>query len=294
MDQSKEADQSHAAAVTGVDPDYVPYKKQKLSYANTFTNPFKVGVIRVMEWFTGKIPLLRLIRQFESEGVVSGQGFFTRCLTLMQIDVLTPAAQIAKIPPTGPMIVVANHPHGLVDGLVLAELIGKVREDYKILTRSLLTGIPEIEQFMLPVAFPHEKNSQRLNINMRKEAMAHLKNGGVIVLFPAGVVASSKTLFGPAVEAEWNPFTAKMIQRSGATVVPIYFPGRNTRTYLIANRISATIRQGLLLHEVVHSLKKPQSPIVGEPIKPDEMDEWSKNPRGFMAWLRDKTLALKP
>jgi len=287
-------DHSQDTKTADVDPDYVPYKKQKLSYANTFTNPLKVGVIRVMEWSTGKIPLLRLIRQFEREGVVSGQPFFTRCLSLMQIDVLTPPEQIAKMPATGPMIVVANHPHGLVDGLVLAELIGKVREDYKILTRSLLTGIPEIEKFMLPVAFPHEANSQRLNINMRKEAMAHLKNGGVIVLFPAGVVASSKTMFGPAIEAEWNPFTAKMIQRSGAAVVPIFFPGRNTRTYLIANRISATIRQGLLLHEVAHALKKPQSPIVGDPIEPAEMDEWSKNPRGFMAWLRDKTLALKP
>jgi len=277
-----------------VDPDYVPYKKQKLSYANTFTNPFKVGVIRVLEWSTGKIKLLRLIRQFESEGVVSGQAFFTRALQKMQIDVLTPKDQIAKLPATGPMIVVANHPHGLVDGLVLAELIGKVREDYKILTRSLLTGIPEIEKFMLPVAFPHEENSQRLNINMRKEAMAHLKEGGVIVLFPAGVVASSETMFGPAIEAEWNPFTAKMIQRSGAAVVPIFFPGRNTRSYLIANRISATIRQGMLLHEVVHALKKPQSPIIGAPVDPVEMEEWAKNPRGFMAWLREKTLALKP
>ncbi|WP_456388300.1 lysophospholipid acyltransferase family protein [Profundibacter sp.] len=288
------ADQAKDIPATGVEPDYVPYKKKKLSYANTFSNPFKVGIIRVMEWSTGKFPLLRLIRQFEREGVVSGTEFFTRCLSLMQIEVQTPPEQIAKIPATGPMIVVANHPHGLVDGLVLAELIGKVRDDYKILTRSLLTGIPEIEKFMLPVAFPHEENSQRLNINMRKEAMAHLKDGGVIVLFPAGVVASSKTMFGPAVEAEWNPFTAKMIQRSGATVVPIFFPGRNTRTYLIANRISATLRQGLLLHEVRKSLKKPQSPIVGELIQPDEMDEWAKNPRGFMAWLRDKTLALKP
>lgn len=280
--------------MAGDDPDYVPYKRQRLSYANTFTNPFKVLVIRVMEWLTGKIPLLRLIRKFEQEGVISGQPFFTRALQLMQIPVQTPEDQIAKIPPTGPVIVVANHPHGLVDGLVLAELIGKVRTDYKILTRSLLTGIPEIEKFMLPVAFPHEENSQRLNINMRKEAMAHLKDGGVIVLFPAGVVASSETLFGPAIEAEWNPFTAKMILRSGATVVPIFFPGRNTRTYLIANRISATIRQGLLLHEVVKALKKPQSPIIGEPIPSEEITTWTNDPRGFMAWLRDKTLALKP
>ena len=279
--------------LAGSDPDYVPYKKQRLSYANTFPNPFKSFIIRAMEWFTGKIPLLRLIRKFEKEGVVSGQAFFTRTLQIMQIEVQTPKEQIAKIPSTGPVIIVANHPHGLVDGLVLAELIGKVREDYKILTRSLLTGIPEIEKFMLPVAFPHEENSQRLNINMRKEAMAHLKDAGVIVLFPAGVVAASKTFFGPVIEAEWNPFTAKMILRSGATVVPVYFPGRNSRTYQIANKISATLRQGLLLHEVVHSLKKPQSPIIGEPISPAEIASWSNNPRGFMDWLRGKTLVLK-
>lgn len=280
--------------IEGRESEYVPYKAHKLSYANTFKNPFKVVTIRAMEWMTGKIPLLRLIRKFEREGVVSGQAFFTRALQLMQIEVQTPQEQIAKIPATGPVIVVANHPSGLVDGLILAELIGKVREDYKILTRSLLTGIPEIEKFMLPVAFPHEENSQRLNIKMRKEAMDHLKDDGVIVLFPAGVVASSKKMFGPAIEAEWNPFTAKMILRSGATVVPIYFPGQNSRAYLMANLVSATLRQGLLLHEVVRSLKKPQAPIIGDPILPEEISEWSKDPRGFMGWLREKTLALNP
>lgn len=279
--------------MTGGDPNYVPYDKARLSYANTFANPFKANTIRVLEWFTGKYTLLKLIRKFEDEGVVKGQKFFDRCLALMQIKLGTPEEQLANIPKTGPVIVVANHPHGLVDGLVLAHLIGKVRTDYKILTRSLLTGIPEIEPFMLSVAFPHEPNSQRLNINMRKLAMDHLKNDGVIVLFPAGVVASSETFTGPAIEADWNPFTAKMILKSGASVVPIHFPGQNSRAYLVANKISATIRQGLLLHEVVHSLKKTQSPTVGEPFAPEEITAWIKDPRGFMVWLRDKTLSLK-
>ncbi len=279
--------------LTGGDPDYVPYDKARLSYANTFTNPFKANTIRVLEWLTGKYTLLKLIRQFEDEGVVKGQKFFDRCLELMQIDLGTPVSQIANIPKTGPVVVVANHPHGLVDGLVLAHLIGKVRHDYKILTRSLLTGIPEIEQFMIPVAFPHEPNSQRLNINMRKLAMDHLQKNGVIVLFPAGLVASSVTFAGPAIEAAWNPFTAKMILKSGATVVPIHFPGQNSRAYQIANKVSATIRQGLLLHEVVHSLKKPQSPTVGKPFTPEEIAAWAKDPRGFMVWLREKTLSLK-
>ncbi|MEM9427827.1 MAG: lysophospholipid acyltransferase family protein [Pseudomonadota bacterium] len=273
--------------------DYVPYDKRKLSYANTFHNPWQANTIRVLEWLTGKLRLLRLIRKFERQGVVEGQGFWAPALKIMGIDLLTPDEEIRRIPTEGPVIIVANHPHGLIDGMVLAELVGRVREDYKILTRSLLTGVEEISRFMIPVAFPHEEDAVRKNLEMRKRSMAHLADGGVVVLFPSGVVASSETLFGPAVEAEWNPFTAKMIQRSGATVVPIRFSGQNSRWYQIANRISPTVRQGLLLREVVHALNKPQRPIVGTPITADEIEAWSGNPRGFMDWLRERTLSLK-
>ena len=275
------------------DPDYVPYDKRKLSYANTFTNPWKANLIRTMEWATGKLTLLRLIRRFERMGAPTGQAFWRQALDLMGIPLLTPAEQIAHIPATGPVIIVANHPHGLVDGMVLAELIGRVRTDYKILTRSLLTGVDEISQFMIPVPFPHEEDALQQNLEMRKKAMDHLKQGGVIVLFPSGVVASSQRMFGPAIEAEWNPFTAKMIHRSGATVVPIYFPGQNSRWYQVANRVSATLRQGLLIHEVVHALNKPQRPIVGSPVPQEEIEVWASNPRGFVKWLRDRTLSLK-
>ncbi len=274
------------------DPDFVPYDARRLSYANTFSDPSKIIIIRTIEWVTGKLPLLRRIRRFEKLGAPQGHGFFTQTLKVMNIAVTTPDAQTLKIPATGPLVVVANHPHGLTDGLVMAELIGRVRTDYKILTRSLLTGIPEIDPFMLPVPFPHEHDSHRKSITMRNEAMDQLKAGGVIVLFPAGAVSASKTLFGPVIEKEWNPFTAKMILKSGATVLPIYFPGRNTRLYQIADKISATLRQGLLLHEIARSMNKPQSPIIGDPIRADDLAEWKANPRGFMNWLRSHTLAL--
>lgn len=114
-----------------------------------------------------------------------------------------------------------------------------------------------------------------------------------MALFPSGVVASSESMFGPAIEQEWNVFTAKMIRRSGATVVPVYFPGSNSRLYQIANQISATLRQGLLLHEIVAACKKPQAPIVGNPIDPSEIEARIKEPRAFMAWLREKTISLK-
>ncbi len=269
-----------------------PYDRRRLSYAGTFENPFQVKTIQTMELLTGKIRLLRLIRKFEAMGVPHGQGFWKQALGVMGIDLATTAEDIARIPREGPLIITANHPHGLVDGMILAELVGRVRTDYKILTRSLLTGVGEIEQFMIPVPFAHEEDALKQNLEMRKRAMDHLKDGGAIVLFPSGVVAASKNWFGRAIEAEWNPFTAKMIQRSKAQVLPVYFPGQNSRWYQIANRVSPVLRQGLLLHEVVHALNKPQAPRVGNPVERAVIDEWTSNPRGFMTWLREQTLSL--
>lgn len=272
--------------------NYKPYDGSNLSYAGTFTNPWKAGTIRAMEWATGKIALLRLVRRFERTGRLPGQTFWGKALSLLEIDLLTPDEQIARIPAEGPLVVVANHPHGLVDGLILAELMEQRRRDYKILTRSLLTNVPEIQYHMLPVAFPHEPDALQSNLEMRKQAMAHLGQGGAVILFPAGQVATSPGWFDPAVEPDWLPFTAKMILKSRARVVPIYFPGQNTRWFQIANHLSDTLRQGLLLHEIAAAMRKPQKPVIGPAVDRDEIDPWRGDPRGFMAHLRERTLAL--
>lgn len=275
----------------GQDPD-TPYDRKKLSYANTFTNPVQRNIIKTLELLTGKLRLLRKVRQFEKMGIPVGQPFWKQALDLLGINLLTKQSEITKIPKKGSLVITANHPHGLVDGMVLAELIGKVRTDYKILTRSLLTGVKQIDQFMIPVPFDHEEDALKKSLEMRKSAMDHLENGGVVVIFPSGKVASSETMFGDVVEGDWNPFTAKLIQKSGANVVPIFFPGSNSRIYQIANQISATLRQGLLIYEVVHAMNKPQEPLVGNLIKQDEISPWKSDPRGFMRWLRERTLSL--
>ena len=275
-----------------VHDDDTPYDRRKLSYANTFTNPFQRNTIKTLELLTGKLRLLRKVRQFEKMGIPFGQPFWRQALDLLGIKLLTSKSELSKIPKRGSLIITANHPHGLVDGMVLAELIGKVRTDYKILTRSLLTGVNQIDQFMIPVPFDHEENALQKSLEMRRCAMEHLENGGVIVLFPSGKVASSETMFGKVVEGDWNPFTAKLIQKSGADVLPVFFPGSNSRIYQIANQISATLRQGLLIYEVVHAMNKPQKPLIGNIIKQDEISSWKSDPRGFMKWLREKTIEL--
>ncbi|MGI3209655.1 lysophospholipid acyltransferase family protein [Roseovarius tibetensis] len=266
---------------------------RSITYANSFDGPLSSTIIRGMEWLTGKVTIIRMIRRFEKMGAPRGQAFWRAALDVMGIQLLTPEAQIRNIPAEGPVVVVANHPHGLVDGMILADLIGRRRSDFKILSRALLIGIDEVAaSYMISVPFPHEPDAQRKSVEMRAKAMAHLKKGGVVSVFPSGVVASSDTLSGPAVERDWNVFTAQMIRRSGATVVPVFFPGANSRWYQLANRVSSTLRQGLLLHEVVHSCNHPQKPIVGAPVSDARMEMLAHDPRGFMDWLRAHTLSL--
>lgn len=275
-------------------PGQTVYDRRSLTYSNTFDSRLHGTIIRAMEWMTGKLTILRRVREFERRGAPVGQAFWPATMDVMGIDLQTPPEQLARIPAKGPVVFVANHPHGLVDGMILADLIGRIRDDYRILTRALLTGIDEsAASYMIPVPFPHEPDAQRKMIEMRNAAMDHLAQGGLIALFPSGVVATSETMFGPAVEAEWNVFTAKMIRRSGATVVPCYFPGSNSRWYQIANRISPVLRQGLLLHEVVHAFDKPQAPVIGHPVSAEEAEERGRDPRAFMAWLRAHTLSLR-
>lgn len=287
--------QSISAGTTGPEEDApLKYDRRNLSYASTFEDPWKARMIGAIELLTGKLTILRLVRKFERAGAPTGQAFWRGALDTMGIDLLTPQEQLDRIPRKGPVIVVANHPHGLVDGMIFADLIGRVRPDYRILTRSLLTNIDkDAGSFMISVPFPHDPDAQRKGVEMRAAAMAHLKKGGVVALFPSGVVASSATWWGPAIEAEWNVFTAKLIRRSGATVVPMRFPGQNSRAYQIANKLSPMLRQGLLLHEVVKACNKPQAPIVGHPIPQSEIDARADDPRAFMAWLRAHTLALE-
>ncbi|MEE4187476.1 MAG: lysophospholipid acyltransferase family protein [Roseobacter sp.] len=274
--------------------DFTKYDRRAISYASTFEDPWKAAFIRVIEAFTGKLTILRLVREFERRGAPQGQAFWRAALDVMGIELQTPQEQLDRIPKEGPLIVVSNHPHGMVDGMMFADLIGRVRPDYRILTRSLLTVIDEVAgSYMIPVPFPHDPDAQRKGVQMRQRAMDHLKDGGVVALFPSGGVAASETFFGPAIEGEWNVFTAKMIRRSGATVLPVKFQGQNSRAYQIANQLSPMLRQGLLLHEIKHALNKTQAPVVGHPLPAADLKKWEDDPRGFMAWLREHTLALE-
>ena len=270
------------------------YDRRALSYATSFDSLMRQSFIRTVEWLTGKAAVIRMVQAYERAGPAQGQAFWAATLKAQGIRVTTPDDQIARIPRTGPVVLVANHPHGMVDGMVLAEIIGRRRLDYRILSRSLLTTLdPEATRFMIPVPFPHQPDAQAKMIAMRRAAVDHLARGGLVALFPSGVVAASPTAFAPAREADWNVFTAKLIRTAQATVVPCFFAGANSRAYQIANRISPLLRQSLLLHEVARTRNSDFAPVIGPAIPYEALAGRMNEPRALMAWLRAETLSLR-
>jgi len=279
-----------------LEPNYDPnklYDRSDLTYANSFPQFYKRWFIKFIELLTARYYLLYKMRRWE-RNPNKDPDFWISVLDEMNIEITTPLEEIKRIPADGPLIIVSNHPHGLIDGIVMARLIGHVRQDYQILTRALLVGVKRAEQFLLQVAFPHEEDSVRKNVQMRAKAIQSLKEGHCIALFPAGTVSTSDTFFGEPTEREWATFTAKMIAQSGAKVLPIYFTGRNTRWFQMANRLSETLRQSLLLYEIRAAFGKKQNPVIGELIDPSELEQFKTDREGLMSYLRQETLKLKP
>ncbi len=262
-----------------------------LSYSNSFPSPQRHFVIRWVENLTGRITILRLAKKHQAEPPLPG-NFWQQAMTRMGIRTDISDEALAKIPKSGPLIIVANHPHGLVDGMVLCEIMSRVRPDFQIMTRAFLAKVPDINDRMLPVAFDHEDDAIKKNVQARKDALAHVQNGGCLILFPAGRVAHSETLFGEAIDGEWTNFLARLIIRGKAAVSPMFFHGQNSRMYLLAAKLSPTLRQALLMHEVARSLNTDMRPVVGDAIPFEEMEALGLPPKELAAHLREHTLNL--
>jgi len=243
------------------------FNRNRLSWAESFDRPYQKLAVQLIELITSKRAALSLLRDYERLPPPKGSEFWST--------------------------LVANHPTGPLDGIIFAKIISQIREDYKILTRELMTMMEtSIGEYLIPVPFWHTPDALEKGLRMRALANEHILSGGALAYFPSGSVATSVDWFGPPVEGKWNAFTAKLIRQSGATIVPVKFCGGPSRVYQIGNKISPVFRQGLLLREIVKQRGRPQSPIIGNPIPPSEYLRKSERPLEFIQWLREHTLAL--
>src|SRR5271170_6003881 len=194
------------------------------SYATASDPGVKRGLIRLVEKATGQPQLKRLYVQNQRHPRPS-ESFWQAAVRSLALDVRFDAAALARIPKAGPLVFVANHPYGVLDGIVISWLVEKVRPDFAVLTNAVLMRAPEVRDFVLPIDFSETDEAQETNLKSRAAARALLDKGGAVIVFPAGAVSTTPDRLGlhPAVDARWQPFVSQLIQRSNATVVPIWF-----------------------------------------------------------------------
>lgn len=266
---------------------------EEISYATAAKSRAGRALIRSVENLTGRPRLLRMALDYQRE-MQRGKSFWEVMLERYHLSLDLPGAGLANIPANGPLVCVANHPFGILDGLTFGAIMAESRGDFKILANSVFVKAPEIEPHILPIDFAETREAMRLNISTRKVSLDYLRNGGCIGVFPGGTVSTGRTFYKRAYDPEWKTFTAKMIQQSEAAVVPMFFEGQNSRLFQVASHVSDLLRLALLLNEFDNRVGEPVRVVIGAPIERDVIDSYKGDPRGLMSFLRRHTYELSP
>ena len=192
----------------------------------------------------------------------------------------------------GPLILIANHPYGILDGLMMCYILSVTRGDFKIFANQIFYKARDLNKIIIPISFNETKDAIQTNVRSRRLALNYLSDGGAIGIFPGGTVSTAMTPFSQPMDPSWRSFTARMITKSNATVVPIHFEGQASRLFQIASHVHPTLRMGLLINEFKKRVDGPVGISIGNPIDPAEISKRSKNSKHLMQFLRRKTYEL--
>lgn len=219
------------------------------------TDPFRIdevpGVLRrPIEAVLGVPALRRLYRRVQTSRCKSGEPFETSVLRELNIQLDAREPSVDGIPVAGPVVISANHPHGALDGLLLLELVRRVRPDVRILANRLLARIPELREscfFVDPFEGPEAAARSRAGL---RAAHLWLRRGGVLIVFPAGEVGHRR-IERSVVESTWKMTFERLARATGAQIVPAFIEGRNSRVFYAAGRLHPWIRTALLGRELL-------------------------------------------
>ena len=227
-------------------------KFRELTYASPNDPRLKRWIIHTIEGLSGREKFLPLYRYWRHHVVPKSRRSFGEVLDLVDVKLkitTTGEAWPPAIPPDAPLVIVANHPFGIGDGITIMAMAEQLGRPFKVLVNNQLLRVPEIRPYSLAIDFEETREAQLTNLATRKEALALLAAGTTVIVFPAGGVATARSPFGQAIDLPWKLFTARLIQSSKASVLPIWFEGQNGPLFQLASRISLTLRLSLLVSE---------------------------------------------
>ena len=177
-------------------------------------------------------------------------AFATTALDVLDVTVDCDTAE--EIPVHGPLIVAANHPHGALDGLVLLDVIGRVRPDVRLVANHFLACVPELRELCFFVdPFERQDSPQRSLAGLRA-AHLWLRRGGALIIFPAGEVAPKRRADGSVIDSPWRPTVGRLALTTSARVLPIHINGTNSALFYAAGRVHSLLRTFLLARELLN------------------------------------------
>ncbi len=262
-----------------------------ISYATSTDGLIGQLFIRSIENITGRIGLIKRAKDYEKE-VANGRNFWEVIVERYNIRMNIFNGSLDDIPKEGPVVLVSNHPFGILDGLLLGYILSKTRKDFKIIANRVFRKAKDLDHVVLPISFEENREGNIQNINTRNEAIRFLKAGGIVGIFPGGTVATSAKLFSRPLDPFWKRFTSKLILKSNATVVPIFFGGTNSRLFQIASHMSYNLRMALLIREFGLKVDRKIDIAIGKRISSRYLKRYSKDLDSMMAYLRIQSYSL--
>jgi len=217
-------------------------------------------------------------------------AFLVRALDALDVRLEIDPDELARVPASGPAVVVANHPFGGIEGMALAKVLLERRRDVRVMANYLLGRIPELADLFLLVDPFDAPESARRNLAALRRTIRWVTEGGLLLVFPAGEVAHFDLARRRIVDPPWDPSIGRLVRRSGAPVVPVYFPGHNGWFFQLAGLVHPMLRTALLPRELMRPRPKLEARI-GRPIPPTQLTQLPSDQR-VVAYLRLRTEIL--
>lgn len=195
---------------------------------------------------------------------------------------------LENIPATGPALIVANHPTGIADGIVLHALVSSIRDDLFIYANQDITRVlPQLESIIAPVEWRVDKRSHaktRATMDYTRNA---LENGRIGLIFPSGRLAKRRGM--TLHERPWMASAAMIARKFGAPVIPLRIRARNSLLFYLLDALHPTIRDITLFYEVLNKASQTYRVTIAPPIDPSTLPQ--KSEAGILA-LRHAVLSL--
>lgn len=250
--------------------------------------PFGIGE-NVAEWATG----LNQLDKFYAQRPVNAdtKTFLRFTLDILGIDYHIAHGSLDSVPKQGATVIVANHPLGCVEGVILAELLLMVRDDIQILANQYLKTVPELDQLFIGVDVFEGKDAVKSNMKALRAANKHLANGGLLLVFPAGEVSQLVDAKQQRLEDKsWSRSVSSLIRKNKATTVPVFISGQNSKRFYMAGKIHPLLRTLLLGRELLNKQAQTIDLSFGQAIKFKELN--TLNDDQVVNYLRLNTYLL--